>query len=123
LILTNPKQSPQFHENDRLQTKTIPQFYDKNLGVVSKIVILDGTTGHKKTMTSNKVIKGFLSEIKEVKFIPDENQEDRKGYKYSITLFREDKSIFQFRSEEVNGHYYHTEPDINPIVDRFYINL
>ncbi|WP_245827602.1 hypothetical protein [Paenisporosarcina indica] len=69
------------------------------------------------------MIKDFLKQIKDIKFIPEENQEKREGWRYSITLFQDDEQTFQFGLTEVNDHYYYTEPDIHPIVDDFYKNL
>lgn len=106
-----------------LETKTLSEFYEKDLADVTKIVIFDGNTGYKKTMTDNIVIEDFLGDIKDIKFIPDENQEARDGFNYSITLFQEDEETFQFGLTQVNDHYYHTKPDIYPIVDDFYTNL
>lgn len=106
-----------------LETKTLSQFYEKDLDDVTKIVIVDGSTGYKKTVTENEVIKEFLGEIKDIKFIPDENQEKREGWRYSITLFQDDEQTFKFGLTEVNENYYYTEPDIHPIVEDFYENL
>lgn len=106
-----------------LETKTLPEFYQKDISDVSKIVIGDGNTGYKKTFTDKKVIDDFLNKIKDIKFIPDENQEDRSGTNYSISLFEGDEKTFSFTLIQVNDHYYHTEPDIYPIVDDFYKHL
>ncbi|MFE8695986.1 hypothetical protein ACFYKT_06440 [Cytobacillus sp. FJAT-53684] len=106
-----------------LETKTIPEFYKRNLDEVTKIVIVDGSTGYRKTMTDNLVIKEFLDKIKDIKFIPEENQEDRTGWRYSITLFQDEEKTFQFGLTQVNEHYYYTDPDIHPIVDDFYKSL
>jgi hypothetical protein len=35
--------------------------------------------------------------IKDIKFIPDENQEKRKGLRYSITLFQDNEQTLQLR--------------------------
>ncbi|EPD53786.1 hypothetical protein HMPREF1210_00609 [Paenisporosarcina sp. HGH0030] len=106
-----------------LETKTLSQFYEKDLDDVTKIVIVDGSSGYKKTVTENEIIKEFLGEIKDIKFIPDENQEKRVGWRYSITLFQDDEQTFKFGLTEVNENYYYTEPDIHPIVEDFYENL
>lgn len=88
------------------------------------MVIFDGNSGFKKTVEDKMDIDNFLNEIKEIKFIPDENQEPRDGFNYSITLFQDDDDeTFTFGLAQVNDHYYHTEPDIYPIVDNFYKNL
>jgi hypothetical protein len=103
-----------------LETKTLTQFYKKDLQNVSKIVIVDGSTGYKKTIDENTVIEDFLDEIKDIKFIPEDNQEGKVGWRYSITLSQDDEYTFQFGLTQVNDHYYLTEPDIYPIVDNFY---
>ncbi|NEU31335.1 hypothetical protein GN156_11165 [bacterium LRH843] len=106
-----------------LETKTLPKFYEKDLADVTKIVLIDGSTGYKKTVTENEIIKEFLGEIKDIKFIPEENQGKRDGWRYSITLFQDDEQTFQFGLNEVYENYYYTEPDIHPIVDVFYESL
>lgn len=106
-----------------LETKTLPEFYEKDLDEVSKIVIWDGSTGYKKKITDKAMIDKFLNTIKEIKFIPEENQEKRVGWRYSINLYEKEKRTFQFTLNEVDGDYYYTEPDIHPIVDEFYKNL
>ncbi|MGP4040993.1 hypothetical protein ACTWP4_14010 [Gracilibacillus sp. D59] len=106
-----------------LEKKTLTQFYDGDINKVSKVIIFDGNTGYKKTIKDNKIIESFLNEIKDIKFIPDEKQEPRDGFNYSITLYEDEKETFQFGLTQVNDHYYHTEPEIFPIVDNFYTNL
>lgn len=106
-----------------LETKTIPEFYEKDLQDVTKVEIVDGSTGYKKTITDEVVIEEFLTKIQDIKFIPEKNQEERVGWRYSITFFEDDESTFQFGLTEVKDHYYYTEPDIHPIVDGFYKNL
>ncbi|WP_391117235.1 hypothetical protein [Psychrobacillus sp. L3] len=106
-----------------LKTETLPEFYEKDLDDVTKIVIVDGSTGYKKIMIDKVIIQEFLSEIKDINFIPEENQEQREGWRYSITLFQDDEQTFQFGITHVNKNYYYTEPDMLPIVDKFYENL
>ncbi|WP_249315671.1 hypothetical protein [Bacillus sp. FJAT-49711] len=106
-----------------LETKTLTQFYEGDINKVSKIVILDGNTGYKKTIEDKKTIESFLSEIKDIKFIPDENQEARSGFNYAIGLYQNGVDDFSFGLTQINDHYYHTEPDIFLIVDNFYTNL
>lgn len=106
-----------------LETKTLTQFYDGDINNVTKIVIFDGNTGYKKTIEDKMITESFLSEIKDVTFIPDENQEKRVGFNYAITLYENENETFQFGLTQVNDHYYYTEPDIYPIVDNFYTQL
>lgn len=106
-----------------LETKTLPEFYKNDLEDVTKIQVQDGGTGYSKITTDKKVIDEFLSEIKGVQFIPEENQEDRAGFLYSITLYEDEQMTFIFTENYVTDYYYYTEPDIYPIVDSFYKNL
>jgi len=106
-----------------LETKTFTEFYKNDLEDVTKIQVQDGSTGYSKITTDKKVIDEFLSEIKDVQFIPEENQEDRVGFLYSITLYEDEQMTFIFTENEVTDYYYYTEPDIYPIVDSFYKNL
>ncbi|MFD2804845.1 hypothetical protein ACFSYB_08250 [Litchfieldia salsa] len=105
---------------NRLDTKTLIEFYEKDLQNVTKIVIVDGSTGYKKTIADHAVIEEFLGKVKDIKFIPEDNQEARDGWRYSITLSQDDEYTFQFELTTVNDTYYYTEPDIHPIVDHFY---
>lgn len=103
-----------------LETKTLPQFYEKDLDDVTKIVIVDGSTGSQKTITAPDTIKEFIAEIKDIKFIPEKNQEKRVGWRYNIILFENEEQTFQFGTTKVDGNYYYTEPDIQPIIADFY---
>lgn len=106
-----------------LETKTFTELYKKDLANVTKIRVLDGSTGYSKTVTDKKVIDDFLSEIKDIQFIPLENQEGGIGFVYIIALYEEDENPFIFSLNSVNDHIYDTDPEIYPIVDRFYENL
>ena len=106
-----------------LETQTLPEFYEKEFDDVTEIQILDGSTGYKKVINDKRVVDDFLSDIKDIKFIPEENQEDRSGFRYGIGLYQDEEITFSFTLNEVNGNYYYTEPDIHPIVDDFYKSL
>lgn len=106
-----------------LETKTLVEFYEKDLDDVTKIVIRDGSRGTQKTVTDKAVIDEFLAKIKDIKFIREINQDTRVGWKYSIILFQDEEKTFEFFPFEVKGIYYFTEPDMHPIVDHFYKNL
>lgn len=105
-----------------LKTMTLIDFYEKDLTDVSKIQITDGSTGYKKTIKNKTDIEDFLEKIKDIKFIPEVNQEGTVGWRYSITLIDKEENTFKFGLTEVNGNYYYTEPKILPIVDEFYKN-
>ncbi|QUW23967.1 hypothetical protein JSQ81_10540 [Sporosarcina sp. Marseille-Q4063] len=102
-----------------LETKTLEEFYEKDLSDVSKIEIVDGNTGYGVATTDYEKTQDFIGEIKNIKFIPDDDQGKRDGFRYSITFFEGNVRTFQFGDTHINGNYYHTEPDIHPIIDVF----
>jgi hypothetical protein len=103
-----------------LETKTLTEFYEQDFEEVTKIQIMDGNTGFKKEILDKKEIDDFLNKIKDIRFIPEDDQEDRDGTRYSITFYLEEEATFSFALNKVNDHYYYTKPDIYPIVDGFY---
>lgn len=103
-----------------LEVKTLGEFYEGDLENVSRVVVVDGNTGNQLTVEEEATIQSFLEEMREVEFIPEENQEARDGFNYSISLFEGEKKTFQFGATRVNDHYYETEPDVLPIIDEFY---
>ncbi|WP_245688093.1 hypothetical protein [Salimicrobium halophilum] len=103
-----------------METKTLKGFYDGNLDEVSKVAITDGNTGKRKMIEDKNTVEAFLNEMKDIEFIPEDNQEPRDGFNYAVTFYENEKETFQFGMTQVNDHYYHTEPDIFPIVDDFY---
>ncbi|MFY0742612.1 hypothetical protein AB1K09_08755 [Solibacillus silvestris] len=103
------------------KTQSLEWFYnDAKIENVDKVIIQDGTTGYSKTITNQEQIGEFLSLINEIEFTPQENQGNREGWRYGITLF--DKE-FKFNLNEIDITYYDTNPDINTIVDKYYKQL
>ncbi|QFF99651.1 hypothetical protein PB01_12855 [Psychrobacillus glaciei] len=105
-----------------LESKTLTQLYKGQFVDVDQMIILDGTTGHQKIVSEKVVIDEFLEKIKDIQFIPEDNQETEKGFRYGITLMEGEKS-FTFTMNQVNNHNYYTEPDMYPIVVGFYTGL
>lgn len=105
------------------KTTSIEDKYNGSLDKVTKIEILDGNTGESASTKENEIIQEFIIEIKDVKFIPDDDQGKRDGFNYSITFYQEDEQKFQFGLNQIDAHYYHTEPDIKPTIEQFYKSI
>ena len=103
-----------------LETLTIDDYYKKNLEDVSEIEVVDGSNGSSRTTTHKEEIRSFIKEVKDIKFIPDENQSKRDGFIYSITFYEGDKATLQFGLNQIGDDYYTTEPNIEPIVEEFF---
>jgi|SRR5690625_692042 len=106
-----------------LKETTLGELYKGDLSDITKIRVVDGNTGYDVITTDQKQIFDFLNDLKHITFIPEENQEKRDGFMYSISFFENGDVTFQFELSEINGHYYRTEPAMYPIVNEFYMML
>ncbi|MGE7690032.1 hypothetical protein ACQKMI_12605 [Lysinibacillus sp. NPDC097214] len=105
------------------KTQTLEEFYrDAKIEKVDKVIIQDGSTGYSKAITKQEQIGELLNLIKDIKFTPQENQEERTGWLYGIVLFDGDKE-FKFTLTELDNTYYDSNPDIYPIVENHYKQL
>ncbi|MGE7949303.1 hypothetical protein [Lysinibacillus sp. NPDC093688] len=105
------------------KTQTLVGFYrDAKIEKVDKVIIQDGSTGYSKTITKQEQIGELLNLIKDIEFIPQDNQEKRVGWRYGIALFDGEKE-FIFTLSEIDNTYYDSNPDIYPIVENYYKQL
>lgn len=105
------------------KTQPLEEFYrDEQIENVDKVIIQDGSTGASKTITKQEQIDEFLSQIKDIEFTPQDNQEKREGWRYGVALFDGERE-FKFTLSEIGNTYYDSNPDIHPIVDDLYKNL
>ena len=95
---------------------------EQGLTQIDRVILQDGSTGETKTLQDPEQIEEFLSLIKEIEYIPQENQDGRVGWRYGIRLFEGFKE-FDFTLSEIDGVYYDSEPDIYPIVEEYYQRL
>lgn len=67
------------------KTQSLEEFYkDAKIEKVDKVIIQDGSTGASKAITEQEQIDEFLSQIKNIEFSPQDNQEERDGWRYRI---------------------------------------
>lgn len=105
------------------KTQSLEAFYTEDgIEDVDEIIILDDSNGYIKTLTDVEQINEFLALIKDIEFSPQDNQEKRDGFLYSITLY-DGEAQFNFSLNHIGDTYYNTEPDIYPIVDVYYKSL
>ncbi|WP_227394632.1 hypothetical protein [Jeotgalibacillus aurantiacus] len=125
LILSACVDTNEKNENIKItgKTQSLEQFYkDSNIQNIDKIIIRDGSTGFSKTVTAEKQIDDFITLIKGIIFTPLENQEQREGWLYEITLYDGDNQ-FLFYLNSIGTVYYESNPDIFPFVDNYYKEL
>ncbi|QPQ30681.1 hypothetical protein [Lysinibacillus sp. JNUCC 51] len=105
------------------KTQSLEAFYkDAKIESIDRVVIQDGSTGASKTINKQEQINDFVSLIKDIQITPQDNQENRVGWRYGITLLDSEKE-FKFTLSEIDNIYYDSNPDIYPIVDNYYKQL
>ncbi|MCZ8535920.1 hypothetical protein M9R32_01790 [Paenisporosarcina quisquiliarum] len=87
------------------EAMTFQEIYPANLSDVTKIEIRHGG-GELKTITDVEIIDDWLNSIKEITFEPDENQEGRVGYTYSVKIFEKRDVKMYFDTSKINDFYY-----------------
>ena len=106
-----------------LETQTLSQFHEGNFDEITRVTIIDGSTGFRKTVIEEEVVEDFIGKVQDTKFIPLENQSDRVGTLYSVVFYEGEEEVLAFTPNSVKDDYYRTEPDIIPVLKEFYQNL
>ena len=91
---------------NQLNSISLTKIYPGDISNVNKVELLDGSTGEKKTIVDERIIQEWLNKMKEIELIPEDNQEQRTGYTFGITLFENEKNIFGFIPNEISNVYY-----------------
>jgi hypothetical protein len=102
-----------------LPSGTLADLYEEDLDEVSEILIVDGRTGEKTSITDAGTIVAFLEDMEGVTFSPLEDQSAGEGYIYLVRLFEDGDETFSFSSTTIGEHYYASEPDFHPIVEQY----
>lgn len=76
------------------KTQSLEGFYkDAGIENIDKVIIQDGSTGASKVITEQKQIDEFIPLIKDIEFTPQDNQEDRSGWRYGVALLDGDQEF------------------------------
>jgi hypothetical protein len=94
-----------------LKSMTLEEIYQGELSDLSKIEIRRGS-GELKTITEKAIVQEWLNSIKGIKFVPDKNQELRKGYLYYVNFFEGEDIKLSFDSSKINDFYYEKNEQI-----------
>lgn len=105
---------------DSLKPMTFQEIYPDNLSDVTKIEIRHGG-GELKTITDLEIIDDWIDSIKDIIFEPDENQEGRVGYLYSVKLFEENDVKIFFDTSEIGEYYYKSNNQIVERIDKLFV--
>ena len=85
---------------------SLSEAYPGNITEVDKIELLDGSSGERKVIENQVVIEQWISKIKNIELIPDDNQEGRVGFVFGISLYEGDELKLGFIPNQINNIYY-----------------
>lgn len=108
-------------QSNSLSPMTLEEIYPSNLSNVTKIEIRHGG-GELKIISDKGVIDDWIAGIKDISFVPDENQEFRAGALYSVKLLEMDNIILIFTTSDINDYYYKPNQVIESIETLFVEN-
>lgn len=86
---------------------------------VDSLEIQSGSTGEKKRTTDSALIENFMSQIAEVIYTPDPNQEERIGWIYRVTV-KDDDNSFEFYPHYVEDVYYKADGDVGGMMEALF---
>lgn len=87
---------------------SLSEVYPGNITEVDKIELLDGTSGKRKVIEDQVVIEQWIRKIKDIPLIPDDNQEERIGYIYGVSLYEGNEVKLGFIPNQIKKIYYKT---------------
>jgi hypothetical protein len=96
-----------------LKPITISQVYPGNILNVTKIELIDGTSGQRIKMEEKNEVDQFLNEIKDEKLIPDRDQQPRTGYIFRLALYEGNELKIDFIPNSINKIYYKSNDNLN----------
>lgn len=100
-------------DNPILKPITISQVYSGSIMNVSKIELIDGSSGERIKIENKKEIDQFLNEIKDLVLDPEINQEGRTGYIFRVALYEGDELKMDFIPSSINRTYYKLNEQLN----------
>ncbi|PZD93210.1 hypothetical protein DNH61_24505 [Paenibacillus sambharensis] len=89
-----------------LKTQRLHEFYPGSISNVEAVEILDGSTGDRKLISDELMVRDWINQVKDMIFVPDPNQEGRTGFLYEVSLFEGEERKLSFTPSAVGGHYY-----------------
>lgn len=95
---------------------SLSKAYPGNITEIDKIELLDGSTGERKVIEDQVVIEQWISKIKDIELIPDDNQEGRVGYVFGISLYEGNEIKLGFIPNQINKIYYKTNNEFTGLI-------
>jgi hypothetical protein len=103
-----------------LQYKRLMDFYPGDISKVNQIEIRSGSTGELVTITDIQQVQDWISRVESIEFIPESNQEEKKGYLFFVDLFEGNERKLRFSPGDVEGHYYFYNKELEKEIDELF---
>ncbi|XRG79021.1 hypothetical protein V5E38_01490 [Rossellomorea sp. GAMAL-10_SWC] len=82
--------------------KSLSELKHTKISEVTKIEIANGQNGKKTEITDQQTIRNFYKDIKGIELVQN-NDNDVKGWLYSVTLYKKQKKVLSFTTSEIVG--------------------
>ncbi|MGZ9583723.1 hypothetical protein [Paenibacillus marinisediminis] len=99
-----------------LNPTSLSEAYPGNITEVDKFELLDGSSGERKFIEDQVVIERWISKIKDIELIPDDNQEGSVGNIFSIWLYEGDEFKLSFLPNRINNIYYKANDEFGGLI-------
>ncbi|MBP3965119.1 hypothetical protein [Paenibacillus lignilyticus] len=94
----------------KLRPITLAEVYPGDIRRVTKMELLNGSSGERATVEDKETISQWINQVKDLKLKPDENQEARTGYVFGISLFEGEMKTMGFTPNGIGEVYYESNP-------------
>jgi|GEM_PF-843692 len=96
----------------QLKPITLTEKLSPKLEQVNRLIIQSGSTGESREIDDKAVIDDWFSAVGDIVLYPQEDQEKRDGFLYAISLYHDEKNLFQLSLSYIDGVYYHVDDDM-----------
>ncbi|SDW23898.1 hypothetical protein [Paenibacillus sp. CF384] len=90
----------------KLHAITLAEAYSGDISKVTRIELLNGSSGEHATVEDKDTISQWINQVKDLRLKPDDNQEPRTGYVFGISLFEGDVKTMRFTPNGIGEVYY-----------------
>ncbi|MGZ7440466.1 hypothetical protein [Paenibacillus sp. TH7-28] len=94
-----------------LRPISLSEVYPGDILQVDKVILVDGSTGARRAIEDRQQITEWISRMKDIELTPDENQEDRTGFMFGISLYEGEEKKLGFIPNLIQGVYYKPNPE------------
>lgn len=100
---------------------TLEQLYDADLSAVDYMEIRNGSTGELQKIEDKSAIAAFIAQARAIQLTPEPDQQDRTGFRYSVSLYEQQQLKISFTPTLIAGHYYRSNAEFYQAIEAAYV--